>query len=117
MSEHTYTNPSSLRLKINKSEAQSIFQYLHQCAQSAFNGNNNYMKVDKTREILLIYHTKELLKKLVDVVYKHSFDVHAKPFIISFTHAERITLQTLFKRVEVPTHLTNFEYLILNHLN
>jgi len=117
MPEHTYTNPVKHKIKITKSEAQSLFQYLHQCAQSAFDGRNNFIKVDKTRETLLIYHTKELLKKLVDIVYKHSFDVHAKPFIISFTHAERITLQTLFKRVEVPPHLTQFEYLILNHLN
>lgn len=116
MPTHTYNNPPTLRLKISKSEAQSIFQYLHQCVQSAFDGSNDFMKVDKTRETLLQYHTKELLKKMVDKVYKHSFDVHAKPFTVPFSHAERITLQALFKRCEVPTYLSQFQYLINNHL-
>jgi hypothetical protein len=112
--------PEPLVLKPMKMELEQFYLYLQQCAVLAFLKKDltGYLVYSKLTEEFLQFHTKELLDLVHSLIRKLEHEQGNKVTTMKISHAQRISLSTLFKRVETSSFpiIQELEYKIINRL-
>lgn len=102
-------------LIIQYSELSNMLDYLHKCNNTAFVNELGYTRFEPYREALFKYIIHSLFDKTFALILKHAY-TRPKKIKFRLTHAERLTLSVMFKRVEVMPTIIHLQTIIINQL-